>query len=37
MPPVWNKHSQKWIVTINGQLRCYDFYEDALAALVRAA
>ena len=37
MQPIWNKHSQKWIVNINGQLRCYDYYEDAQQALIRAA
>jgi len=35
--PIWNKHSQRWIVTVNGQLRTYIYYDEALQALIRAA
>lgn len=35
--PAFNKISRKWVIVINGQVRFYTYYEEALAALVRAA
>ncbi len=37
MMPVFNRSAQKWVVTINGQVRFYDFFDEAIQALVRAA
>lgn len=34
MLPVFNKFSQKWVIVLGNRLQFYDYYEDALAAIM---